>query len=268
MAKAKTIRTGKLGSRDLRLVEKDGRHFGLADGKICAEGSDADTVWQQLHNDAGKSDPKYFGYSDARTRFLKFFPNGFHSSGFESRERNYKLAAKDKLETTVPLVEALDGKGFGEAILAVFRATNMLSPYEKTWLKDLLRGRSADAFVQAAANFSIEGTRPALIEVERVLKPHNCAKWTIATYLPFLWRSDVHMFLKPEATKDFAARVGHPLASLYEARLQFSVYESLLDLVNCTTTELSELRPRDRIDIQSFIWIVGDYREDKEGVYP
>jgi hypothetical protein len=40
------------------------------------------------------------------------------------------------------------------------------------------------------------------------------------------------MFLKPEVTNDFAARVGHRLSLDYEARLDLAVYESLLDLVD------------------------------------
>ena len=100
------------------------------------------------------------------------------------------------------------------------------------------------------------------------LKRHDCAKWTVATYLPFLWRPEVHMYLKPEATKDYATRVGHPLASLYEPQLNFDVYASLLDLANETSRELSDLAPRDGIDIQSFIWVVGAYEEDGEEVEP
>lgn len=87
------------------------------------------------------------------------------------------------------------------------------------------------------------------------------------TYLPYLWRPDRHMFLKPEVTKDFAARVGHPFAYNYEARLDIDVYASLLDLVERTNRELSDLEPRDRIDIQSFIWVVGNYQEDRDGTY-
>jgi hypothetical protein len=49
------------------------------------------------------------------------------------------------------------------------------------------------------------------------------------------------MFLKPEVTKDFAARVGHRFASEYEPRLDLAVYESLLDLVSKTGAELAEL---------------------------
>ena len=66
------------------------------------------------------------------------------------------------------------------------------------------------------------------------------------------------------ATKDFAARVGHKFASDYEPRLNLDVYHSLLDLVSETEQELADLQPRDRIDVQSFIWVIGDYKEDAE----
>ena len=268
MSSARIVRQGTLGKRNLRLVQKDRHFYGLVDGRICVDGPDADDVWRRLHDDAGKADPRYFGYAGARSRFLKFFPNGFHSDGFLSQERDYKLEAKTKLDATAPLAEALNGGGFGEAVLSVYRATNMLSPFEKTWVANMVRGPDADAFVRAAAGFAHDGTQAALRELEKVLEPHGCAKWTVATYLPFLWRPEAHMYLKPEATKDFAARVGHPLASLYEAQLTFDVYTSLLDLADETSNELSELTPCDRIDIQSFIWVVGYYREDREDVYP
>jgi hypothetical protein len=76
------------------------------------------------------------------------------------------------------------------------------------------------------------------------------------------------MYLKPEATKDFAERVGHKFANEYEARLALPVYESLLDLAAKTAAELAELKPRDRIDVQSFIWVVGDYKEGREQPRP
>jgi hypothetical protein len=104
--------------------------------------------------------------------------------------------------------------------------------------------------------------------MERALKPHDAAKWTVVTYLPFLWRLEAHMFLKPEVTKDFAERVGHRFASDYEPRLNPEVYGSLLDLVAETEAELVELEPRDRIDVQSFIWVVGSYEEDAEPPRP
>lgn len=268
----KTIRTGNVDKLALRLVEKDGAFIGIIIGqdgsrKVMIDGDVADDVWRRLHDEAGKANPKYFGFDGARTRFLRFFPNGFQSEGFAGEERNYKVAAKSKLDLVAPLAEAANGSGFGEGVLSVFHATNLLSPFEKARLQDVLRGRAADSFIRAAGRFAM-GEKGALGDMERALRPHESAKWTVVTYLPFLWRPENHMFLKPEVTKDFAARVGHRFASDYEPHLDIDVYDSLLDLTSKTAAELAELKPRDRIDVQSFIWVVGDYKEDTETPKP
>lgn len=268
VAKAKTIRTSKLGKRELRLVEMGGKFHGLSDGTVCATGSNADAVWDQLHRESGKSDPKYFGYKDARSYFLKFFPNGFDSDGYRGEERDYKLAAKSRLDSGAPLDSAIEGKGLGEIVLSAYQATNLLSHFEKIKLQEPLRSEHADKIVQASAIFTLEPDKKSLARLEAVLKPFDCAKWTVATYLPFLWQPDRHMFLKPEATKDYAARVGHPFASVYDPRLNIETYQSLIDLVEETAKELKDIRPVDRIDIQSFIWVVGDYQEGREGIFP
>ena len=114
-----------------------------------------------------------FGFDGARARFLKFFPNGFRSDGFSSMERDYKVAAKRKLDENAPLHDALTGHGFGEAVLSVFRATNMLSPFEKTRIAELLRGRNADAFIQAAAKFAHDGTSLRCANLRGCLSPMN-----------------------------------------------------------------------------------------------
>ena len=69
------------------------------------------------------------------------------------------------------------------------------------------------------------------------------------------------MFLKPEINKLFSARVGHEFALRYRADLDFDVYRCLLDLVARTRAAIAELRPRDNVDVQSFVWVVGAYSE-------
>ena len=176
MSKAETIRSGEMGKTDLRLVQKSGRFFGLAGGKVCVEGENADDVWRRLHDEAGKANPKYFGFDGARARFLRFFPNGFHSKGYTDAERDYKVAAKQRLDETAPLEQAVNGSGLGEAALAVFRATNLLSPFEKVRLQDVLRGPAADSFIRAAARFALGEGKPALLDMERALKPYESAE--------------------------------------------------------------------------------------------
>ena len=184
------IREGRLGDRTLRLVEKGKLFVGIiiSDGAIKAQidGNNADDVWRRLHDEAAKANPRYFGFDGARARFLHFFPNGFHSDGYADQERNYKVAAKARLDDAVPLESGATGSGFGEAILSVYRDTNLLSPFEKVRLQDVLRGPAGDPFI-TAARFTM-GDNSALAEMEHGLRPHESAKWTVVTYLPFLWR--------------------------------------------------------------------------------
>ncbi|NTZ43210.1 hypothetical protein G7A66_08925 [Altererythrobacter sp. SALINAS58] len=74
------------------------------------------------------------------------------------------------------------------------------------------------------------------------------------------------MFLKPAVTQDFAVRVGHSFAEEYRAELDTEVYCSLLDLAAETERQTSPLAPVDRIDIQSFIWVVGKYSDAEESI--
>jgi len=262
----KTVREEKRGKLTLRLVAVKGNYMGIAFGDkagnpVRVEGTDQDDVWRRLEEAAGQSDRSYFGFDDARVRFLRYFPDGFGSPAFANEERTYKLAAKRKLETTAPLAEAAKGKGYTDAVLRAYQATNLVSPIEKAKLTGALRSAAGDAFVRAAAAFTLGGGESALREIDRIMRPFDCAKWTIATYLPFLWRPDQHAYLKPAVTKDFAIRVGHRFAQDYHAQLDPAVYASLLDLISRTETELAPLKPRDRFDVQSFIWVVGAYTE-------
>jgi hypothetical protein len=233
--------------------------------KFGDEDARADELWRRLHDAAAKCNPKYFGFDEARARFLRFFPGGFQSERYCEYERDYKLAAKAKLDI-VPPEKAAEGAGFGETIMSAFQATNLLSQFENMRIRDALRSAAADDFIRAAARFTLGEGKPALLAMERALKPHDAAKWTIVTYLPYLWRPDTHMFLKPEVSVEFAARVGHRFANDYEPRLDIAVYESLLDLARKTADEIADLKPRDLIDVQSFIWTVGRYKDTDQPV--
>jgi hypothetical protein len=72
------------------------------------------------------------------------------------------------------------------------------------------------------------------------------------------------MFLKPTVTADFADRVGHEFHHRYNPEPNPDTYTSLLDLVATTRKAILSLEPRDNLDIQSFIWVVGEYRDGDE----
>ncbi|HWJ69172.1 MAG TPA: hypothetical protein VNS79_03885 [Sphingobium sp.] len=262
----KTIREDVIGKNTLRLVDTGKGFVGLVNsgGKQLSriDGDDPEQLWTDLRAAAGRASDAYFGFDGARSRFRQFFPDGFRSPTFKEAERDYKLKAKAKLDDAAPLEQALTSGGLGEAVLSAYRSTNLLSPFEKTRLQPLLRGADADAFIQAAARFTIGEVEPALATMDRLLAKHDSTKWTVVTYLPFLWRPEDHMFLKPMVTQEFAERVGHPFVYDYSPALDPAVYTSLCDLMAQTEREVADLEPRDNIDLQSLVWIVGEYKED------
>lgn len=262
----------KVGTAIIRARETKTGYAGvvLIDGKMNKfEDSDLAELWRRLEKEALKTSSDFVGYGEARTRFLSIYPDGFKSDAYFDHpklgERKYKLDAKKLLKETVPLDAARDGSGFGEAVLAVFRKTNLLEPrFEMPRVKEALQSKHADDFIKGAAAFTMGDQSGGLATMARALKSNDAAKWTTVTYLPFLWRPEVHMFLKPAVTRKFAARVGHRFDPEYSSSLDPKVYDSLLDLVAETKAELGALAPRDNIDIQSFIWVVGEYAQDEQ----
>lgn len=260
MAVPKTIRKGTSGKHKIRLAQdSNGQVFGIADGKIVATGTIPDLVWNDLISKAGQANPDYFGFEGAIKVFQSHFPNGFQAQKYLEQERDYKLRAKTKLDDTLPLDQIDTCLNPGQTAASVFSKTNLLAANEMIKLGPALKSKDGDAIVRAIASFTREPNQKILSELEKLLKPHECAKWTVITYLPYLWRPHDHMYLKPTVTRDYASRVGHYYHDVYEPSLKIKVYKALQDLTIKTTEKVKNLNPRDNIDIQSFIWVVGAY---------
>ena len=261
----KTVWEGNAGKAVLRVVAGKGHFEGIAieGGRIVArtKGAAVEETVNALRGVFARADPGYVGFEGAKAKFRQIFPQGFETPEYLKRERDYKLAAKAKLDAGASVKAAAKASGgtLGEEAMRAFQATNMLSPFEKTRLGNCLRGEEGDAFLHGAAAFANGDIAGGLATMEAALKPHEAAKWTSVTYLPFLWLPETHMFLKPEATTEFATLVGHGFGFDYAPALNADVYASLLDLVATTEREIADLKPRDRIDVQSFIWVVGKY---------
>ena len=79
--------------------------------------------------------------------------------------------------------------------------------------------------------------------------------WPLVTVFGFLAQPGTHFFLKPNVTKIAAAKYGYPLA--YESRPSWRIYEGVLEFAATVRRDLRDLRPRDMIDLQSFMWVQG-----------
>lgn len=258
-----TVRTQQVGKAAVRLVRTGAGFAAVAfegDKRIGPfEDTDPERAWATVIRELAKISPSYFGYDGATARFLRLFPEGFTGAAFGARERDYKIEARQLLLTTMPVDRALHAtEKDWEVVARVFSKTNMLSQFEQARTRDVLKGAKGAAFIRAAAAFA-EGDESALALIAGAFREHGQFSWPAMTYLPYLWYPDRHMFLKPQVTKDFAQRVGHSFAQEYSADPDPRVYGSLLNLTLEATSGLSALAPRDNIDLQSFIWIVGAY---------
>jgi len=71
----------------------------------------------------------------------------------------------------------------------------------------------------------------------------------------FLAQPDHHMFLKPNVTRRAANAYGFEF--VYRSRPTWETYSCLLAFTERVRKDQRKLRPRDMIDLQSFIWVQG-----------
>jgi len=264
----------KYGKTSLRIgQEADGVWAGvvIVAGKLVGQAlrdEDRDRLRTRLMNLAGTVHPNYFGIDGAITRFLRFMPGGFSGQRYTAHkgERRYKMAAHHTLTELLPLASAgtatdIDGKTLAAAFKKDQLWTHMPALQESTRLREVL-AENGGAFLCAAAAFANGDYAKGIVGMRKAIEPHGALTWPIATYLPFLWSPDRHMFLKPTVTRQFAERIGHRFAIEYDPEIKANVYESLLDLTDDAATGIAQLHPVDRIDVQSFIWVVGEYRDE------
>lgn len=265
---ARTLLTEVIGKATIRLLQTPEGYAGvIIHGQakpVTFEGSDPDELWRKLRAEVGKAHPSYFGYDGARARFLGYFPDAFDDAGYLTHERRYKDDAVARIGAMAP-IEAARRADQAECVQAVraFQATNLVFPVEKSRIKEVLAGATGPAFLRAAARFADGEVTEGLDAMISAIKPVTSPSWPMLTYLPFMWRPDRHLFLKPVVTCDFADRVGHPFGREYKEGLVAGIYECLLDLGAETKAQIASLNPKDLIDVQSFIWVVGAYKEDE-----
>lgn len=260
---AKTVWTGRFGKAELAVVLHGGLYRGKIDGRVIGPAAASEEAMRRiLRDEVGRSDPRYFGWDGAERRFRTFFAEGFETGRYSDQERRYKVEAKARLDGCGSVEAAARGEVDPRAVAAAVSGLDLLQPrFEAPRFLDLLRSPNGGDALVAFARFTLEPTARELSAMARVLRPSNL-RWAAATVLPFLWRPDAHFFLKPDITKDFAARVGHPFAHVYAPDLRIDVYDCLLDLVAAARHALAPMEPRDGIDLQSFIFVVGGYGDD------
>ncbi len=210
-----------------------------------------------------------------RRKFLRFFPDGFHDETYLDWERNYKWEAHERWEASLgrnAFRAKLSSGRFSEVAaraVQIESRTNLLFSFEKMALRDAVKSPAgARAFAEGLYEFlygrggeerKFEQWCTVVSQLPR--KQTRVLTWPIVTVFGFLATPDRHIFLKPNVTRIAAREYGCEFE--YESRPQWKTYASLLAFANRVRDDVRDLKPRDMIDIQSFIRVQGsdEYEE-------
>ena len=209
------------------------------------------------------------GLGKARRKFLSAFTGGFHDETYLDWERDYKWDAHLRWQQTLaaPSFSQLLKKGehrqIAKTALAIESRTNLLFSFEKMAVRDAVASdRGAQAFAKGLYAFlhgtnSMQERFDAWVETVGDLprKKTRVLTWPAVTVFGFLAEPRTHFFFKPNVTREAARRLGVDLP--YGSRPSWPVYKALLILMAKLRAGLKDMRPRDMIDLQSFLWVQG-----------
>jgi hypothetical protein len=205
----------------------------------------------------------------ARRKFLCIFPDGFRDEDYLDLERGYKWDAHVKWEQSLnePTFRMLlEQRKYNEISVTAIRIesrTNLLFSFEKMALRDAVRTPTGSrAFAIALFNF-LHGAQDLETRFTEWVESVDCLPrrqtrvltWPIVTVFGFLAQPRSHFFLKPTVTREAAGRYGVDLP--YASRPSWDIYKKLLEFVGQVRRDIKDLRPRDMIDLQSFLWVQG-----------
>lgn len=210
-----------------------------------------------------------------RKKFLRFFPEGFRDETYIDWERGYKWTAHEQWNEQLGKAEfrrLLANQEFAEVAARAVRIesrTNLLFSFEKMALRDAVKpAAGAKAFALGLfeflhANRSPQSRFERWIEVVGALprRQTRVLTWPVVTVFAFLAQPREHFFLKPNVTRLAAREYGFDFQ--YRSRPNWETYRNLLEFANTVARDQRELKPRDMIDIQSFLWVQGsdEYEE-------
>lgn len=202
-------------------------------------------------------------------KFLYYFPGGYKGKKYISWERDYKwnahLAWKENLNKKEyrRLLDAKEYQEIARRATWIESRTNLLFSFEKMALRDAVKTeQGAKAFAEGLFNLvygrkelrkRFEAFTVVLGELPR--KQTRVLTWPLQTVFGFIADPANHIFLKPRVTQAAAEKYG--IDFRYRSRPNWETYQSLLDFAEAVRNDTAHLKPRDMIDLLSFIWVIG-----------
>ncbi len=207
-------------------------------------------------------------------KFLKFFKKGFYDQKYLDWERDYKWNAhlewKEQLnkKTFSGLLEHKKYKEIANRAVRIESRTNLLFSFEKMALRDAVKSdEGAMLFAKGLFDYvyrkgplqkRFENFANVLSKLPR--KQTRVLTWPLQTVFGFIANPEEHIFLKPLVTKKAAHNYNYEFE--YKSRPNWKTYNSILNFAKQIKKDLPLLKPRDYMDLQSFIWVMGSEEYD------
>lgn len=206
-----------------------------------------------------------------RRKFLRFFPGGFRDQTYLEWEREYKWETHERWQAALNRDEFRQLLRRGEFQEVAARAVrveqrsrySMIFSFEKMALRDAVKseaGARAFAeglydFLHGAGNAEERFTRWVATVAALPRKQTRVLTWPLVTVFGFIAEPLEHIFLKPTVTRTAAREYGCDFQ--YQSRPNWETYSNLLAFAETIRRDQRDLKPRDMIDLQSFIWVQG-----------
>jgi hypothetical protein len=205
----------------------------------------------------------------ARKHFLTYYPDGFRNTSYLELERSFKLGAHEKWLTQLnpKIFRALLKEGkfseIADRAVRIESRTSLLFSFEKMAVRDAVKPPSgARLFAEGLYDFLHgRGSDRKRFEqwVETIAKlPRRQTRvltWPVATVFGFIAQPEKHLFLKPTVTRLAAERYGFHFQ--YRSRPNWETYSNALAFAETVRKDQGDLKPKDLIDLQGFIWVQG-----------
>jgi hypothetical protein len=215
------------------------------------------------------------GFARSKRKFLRFFPGGFQDETYLDWERDYKWKAHERWNAVLNAqafrqqIEQGDFAQVADHAVRIESRTNLLFSFEKMALRDALKSSTgARSFAVGLYNLlysdgDLDARFEAWCETVAAL-PHRQSRvftWPVVTVFGFIARPETHFFLKPMVMRRAAREYGFDFQ--YRPHPSWTTYSQLLRFAREVRRDLRDLRPRDMIDIQSFLWVLGSDEYDE-----
>ena len=204
-------------------------------------------------------------------KFLRFFPNGFRDQTYIEWERGYKWETHERWEEALGQVEfrrLLRAGEFTEIATRAMRVEqrsrySMIFSFEKMALRDAVREEAGARsfaeglyeFLHGAGRIEVKFNRWCETVAALPRKQTRVLTWPLVTVFGFIAQPETHIFLKPNVSRIAAREYGFDFQ--YKSRPSWETYANFLEFAATIRRDLRDLRPKDMIDIQSFMWVQG-----------